>query len=306
MVQIFQSERGDVSDGLKNAQMGIVELHGGDSSVEIDGAYRALRDNHGNAKKRPGFSLRRGEGAMRRGIISAGEQQAGAFANDSFQDGLTDGDDVFGPTDAVPGGAGADFTLRVEKQNAAALSRNHIENEPEQLPLKRIAITDAANSSGNFQKCVQIASNAAVSNGRSGAPFVLDKRENGVLLRQEKGYAREGRGVLEFHRVGAAFLGSVFLKENKEGSADGDLVAVLEVLIGNGNAVDARSVTAAEITNADLGTAASKETMAARKRTIEHRHLIGGIAADRDFSLGQRESLALEWTSDAEDSRLHR
>src|ERR1700739_59519 len=52
VIEVFQSQGGDLSDGLKDAQMVAVKLHGGNFCVEINHASDTLADNHGNANKR--------------------------------------------------------------------------------------------------------------------------------------------------------------------------------------------------------------------------------------------------------------
>ena len=148
-------------------------------------------------------------------------------------------------------------------------------------------------------------SNAAVGSRGPSVFSVLHQRGQRILLGQEKGYAGEGGGVLKLHRVRTALVGKVFLQKNKKGGTDRNLVAMLQALVGDRNAVDPGPVAAAKISNANLGTGASERAMMPRKRAVKHRHLIRRFAADRNLSLRQRKGLALEWTSDAEDSRLH-
>src|SRR3974390_3146091 len=191
MPQVLQSQRRNVGDGLQDPQMSVVELNGRHSGVKIDGANHPFSNDHGNTKK--GYHRRRCRpGARPLLLVSSSQQQAGALAHHSLQNDLADGDHMLGAVHAVPRRARTDFTLRINKEDAAAFCRNHVEDKSEQLPLQGIAVADAPNRSGNFQQRVQVASNAARSRRRLGILSMLNQRKNRILLRQQKRYAPEG------------------------------------------------------------------------------------------------------------------
>ena len=124
----------------------------------------------------------------------------------------------------------------IAKQDGAALSGDHVENETQKLPLQRVSIANAANSGGDLQQGIKVPRPAGT--WRQIGHDLVGLQVEGVFRPKQKRRTFETRGLQKFNRILVEMFSVLFEQENEDGIADIDLVAVPYLLLLHRHAVD--------------------------------------------------------------------
>src|SRR6266498_1346910 len=84
------------------------------------------------------------------------DNQPDTIASNALHYGAAHANRVSRPLHSIPANRTTECSSAIEEQYSPAFGRNHVEDEPQELPLQRFLVPDAPNARGDLQQCIQI------------------------------------------------------------------------------------------------------------------------------------------------------
>ena len=161
VAHVVKGQAGDAGDCGHDLQVVFVELYRRAGGVQIDGAQDPVGDQQRNTKQGPHFQFKQSLD-LAESFIShdIAHHQANAFFQGTLHHGAADPNRMAGPAHPVPGSGRSELVRMIAEQNRAALGRDHVEYETQELPLQRVLVTNAADSGSDLQQGIQVTGTA--------------------------------------------------------------------------------------------------------------------------------------------------
>ena len=123
----------------------------------------------------------------------------------------------------------------IEKQYRSTVRRHHIEDKAENLPLQRFPVTNPTDTSRNLQQGIQIVGMSSTRRYRRHRLFGV--QVHGVLLPQKNSLTLRRRCLRKFHWTFARVDFVFFEQEDKHRVAGGNLVAMAQAMLLDGDTI---------------------------------------------------------------------